>query len=337
MTSQPKNLISCLFMLSLIPLVLVAGTTGKIAGKVVDAQTGESLPGANIVVEGTSLGASTDIEGNYIIMRVPPGVYTVIASFVGYKRVQVENIRVSVDFTTTVNITMEPGDIELEPIVVQGERTPLVRKDLTNPVASISSEALDELPLTDINEIIGLQAGVTVDDDGSIHIRGGFGNEIAFTLNGVNINNPYGNTRSVGLATNAVQEVSVSSGTFSAEYGTALSGVVNYVTKEGGRKFTGGWKYYTGDHVSGRKDLFFNIDDRQPANVYRFEGAFGGPLLVEPLSFYASGVYDYFGGSLYGRRIYRPEDSYLSREGFPSSDPRRGASSDPYYFGPYSH
>ena len=321
----------------LISIQVLAGSTGKISGQVTDKATGEVLPGVNVAVGGTSLGAATDVDGKFVILNVPPGRHTVTASLVGYKKFQVQDLRVSVDFTTRLHVQLEEGNIELDVIVVRGERSPLIRQDLTNPVASISSETIEELPVTDISELIGLQAGITVDDDGSIHIRGGEGNEIAYTLNGNSINNPYRNSRSVGIATNAVEEVSVSSGTFSAEYGSALSGVVNYLTKDGRSKWSGSLKYYTGDYLSSHTERFFNIDDFRPTNVNRLEASFGGPLVGDALSFYTSGVYNWNGGYLYGEQIYRPEDSFLSREGFPTSDPRRGASTDPFYFGPLLH
>ncbi|MCK5573453.1 MAG: TonB-dependent receptor, partial [Bacteroidetes bacterium] len=166
------------------------------------------------------------------------------------------------------------------------------------------------------------------------HIRGGLGNEIAYTINGMNINNPFGNTRAVGVATNAVAEVSVSSGTFAAEYGSALSGVVNYITREGGPRWTGNVRFFTGDYVSSDTDLWFNIGEFNPTNVNRTEISLGGPIIANNLTFFGSGVYNWDGGWLYGERLYMPEDSYLSGEGFPSDDPRRGSSSDPYYFGP---
>ncbi|MEW6511444.1 MAG: TonB-dependent receptor [Bacteroidota bacterium] len=315
----------------------LAGTTGKISGVVRDARTNEPLPGVNVVIDGTTLGASTDIEGNYVILNVPPGRYRVIASFIGYRRFEVNDLRVSVDFTTPLNINLVEGSVELEAIVVQAERTPLIRQDLTNPVASISSENIEALPVTEISEVIGLQAGITVDDDGSIHIRGGLGNEIAYTLNGVNINNPYGNTRLVGVATNAIQEVSVSSGTFNAEYGSALSGVVNYVTRSGGPSWSGSFKYLGGDRLSSNDEIFFGIKRYRPGTVTRYEFTLGGPLVADDITVFASGVYNWNGGYLYGERLYAPEDSYLSREGFPSGDPRIGASSAPYYFGPVRH
>lgn len=313
---------------------LWAGSAGKISGVVRDSRTKEPLPGVNVVVAGTSLGASSDISGRYVILNVPPGRVKIMASFIGYRRFEVNDLRISTDFTTPLDVDMVEGSVELDAVVIQAERSPLIRQDLTNPVASISSEAIEALPVTDISEIIGLQAGVTVDDDGTIHIRGGLGNEIAYTLNGININNPYGNTKSVGVATNAVREVSVSSGTFSAEYGSALSGVVNYVTKDGGSKWSGSVKQYAGDHVSSHKSLFYNIDKISPTNVNRTEATLSGPLLGEDVTFFASGVYNWYGGHLYGQRIYLPTDAYLSREGFPAGDPRLGSPSGAYYFAP---
>jgi outer membrane receptor protein involved in Fe transport len=324
-------------------LAAFAGTTGKISGVVLDQGTSEALPGVNVVVDGTSLGASTDIDGRYTILNVPPGRHTVIASFIGYRRFEIGNIQVSVDFTTTLDISLTEGSVELDAIVVQADRTPLIRQDLTNPVASITSENIDVLPVLEISEVIGLQAGVIVDDDGSIHIRGGLGNEIAYTLNGVSINNPYGNARSVGIATNAVQEVSVSSGTFNAEYGGALSGVVNYITKEGGPQWRGSIKYLTGDYASDgeydddRPPLFFDIGTFNLATVNRLEASLGGPIISEDLTVFASGVYNWDRGWLTGERLYAADDSYLSRESFPADDPRRGSSSDPYYFAPLRH
>lgn len=325
-------------LLLLFPSTVFAGSTGKISGRATDARTGEDLPGVNVVVEGMAFGASTDIDGAYVILNVPPGQYNVTASLVGYTRVQVRDVRVSVDFTTQLNFTLEEGSIELDAIVVQGERTPLIRKDLTNPVASITSETISELPITEISEVIGLQAGITVDNDGAIHIRGGFGNEIVYTINGVNINNPYGNSRSVGVATNSVREVSVSSGTFNAEYGSALSGVVNYVTKDGGSDWSGSLKHLTGDHVSNNTDLFSNIDRMNWATVNRTEVSIGGPIIGRELTFYGSGAYNWNGGHLYGQRLYLPEDTYVTRLVFPTGDPRRNTlSSAPYYFGPLIH
>ncbi|MAT58631.1 MAG: hypothetical protein CMF23_11735 [Ignavibacteriae bacterium] len=317
---------------------LSAGTTGKIAGTVKDKDTGEGLPLANVFINGTDLGAATDFEGNFTILNVPPGVYSVTASVVGYQKITITDVRVNVDFTTRLEFELPSGSVELEAIVVQGERNPLIRQDLTNPTVAITSETIQELPVDQISDVIRLQAGVTVGDDGDIHIRGGYGNEIAYSLNGVSLNDPYGNRRSVGLATNAVQEVSVSSGTFSAQYGNALSGVVNYVTKEGGEKYTFSLRGYAGDYVTSRTDLYDNIDDIDPLNRGRMEATFGGPIPFtgNDVRIFFSGVFENSKGRLYGRRLYNPTDSYLSREQFREGDSRRGSSTDPYFFNPYS-
>ncbi len=337
---------------------LLAGTTGKISGKVSDSKTKEGIPSAVVTVLGTSLGAATDFEGNYVIINVPPGTYSISVSYIGYQPTRVNNIGVNVDFTTTLNIQLNESSVELSEFVVEGERNPLIRQDQTNPVIAITGENIQALPVTSISEIIGLQSGVVVDDDGDIHVRGGRSNEIAFTLNGISVNNPYDNLSSIGVATNAVQEVTVSTGTFSAEYGNALSGVVNYVTKEGGQKNTGSVRVLTGDYYSRDEHIFPHIKNYQPLNNLRGEATFGGPTFIEDLTFYASGVFDRNHGYLYGNRIYNPTDFFVTRDefterlaikdsagnnipdpnnvGYPLyiNDPRLGSNSSAYYFNP---
>ncbi len=311
--------------------------TGKIAGTVVDGETGEPLPFANVIVNGTSMGAATDLEGNFVILNVAPGVYEVTASLVGFQKKTVKDVRVNVDFTTTLEFEIVTGSIDLPAIIVQGERNPLIRQDATNPTVAITSETIDELPVDNIADVIKLQAGVVVGNDGELHFRGGYGNEVAYTLNGVSLNDPYNNSRSIGLATNAVQEVSVSTGTFSAEYGNALSGVVNYVTKEGGEKYTFSLRGYGGDYVTNRDELYMNIDDINPLNRARTEFTFGGPIpfSARKVKFFLSSVYEKNGGYLSGKRLYNSTDSYLPRNQFPSDHELNGSSTLPFYFNPY--
>ncbi len=344
--------------LILISLFLTAGTTGKISGKVTDSKSKEGIPSAVVTIVGTTLGAATDPEGAYVILNVPPGTYSVSVSYVGYQPMRINNIGVNVDYTTTLNIQLKESAVELNEFVVEGERNPLVRQDQTNPVAAITAENIQSLPVTTISEVIGLQAGVVTSDDGTLHVRGGRSNEISFTLNGISVNDPYNNLSSIGVATNAVQEVTVSTGTFSAEYGNALSGIVNYVTKEGGTKNSASLRILSGDYYSKRTGVFPHIDKYQPLNNGRAEATLGGPTFVEGLSFYASGVFDRTNGYLYGNRIYNTTDFYVTRDdltkqfpytfadgtpipnpstpGFPfyTDDTRRMQNSDPYYFNP---
>lgn len=313
-----------------------AQSTGKIMGKIIDASLNEGIPFANVMIDGTNLGAASDADGNYVILNIPPGKYNVTASYIGTQKVTVKGISVNVGFTTTLNIKLAPGEVTLDAVVVQGERNPLIRQDLTNPVVAITSESLEILPVDNISDVIKLQAGVVTGDDGSIHVRGGYGNEVAYTLNGLSLNDPYGNSRAVGLASNAVQEASVSTGTFSAEFGNALSGVVNYVTKEGPSNYTFSLRAYGGDYVTSRTNLFSNLDKIDALNRGRVEGTFGGPIpITESTRFFFSGIYENFKGTYYGYRLYNPSDSYLSPDNFRQSDPRYGDATGAYIFNPF--
>jgi len=328
-------LLSLILMLTYLSVQIFAGSTGKISGTVTDKETGEPLPFANVFVDGTTLGAASDLDGNFTILNVPPGVYSITASVIGYQKVTITETRVNVDFTTRIDFELSSGTITMEAVIVQGERNPLIRQDLTNPTTAITAETIMELPIDQISDVIKLQAGVTVGDDGDIHIRGGFGNETSYTLNGVSIIDPYNNRKSVGLATNAVQEVSVSSGTFSAEYGNALSGIVNYVTKSGGPKYSFSLRGYAGEYFTDRTELYPNISDVDPLNRARVEGTFGGPVISNKVKIFLSGIYENYKGLYNGQRLYNTTDSYLSREAFSVDDPRAGTSSDPYWFNPY--
>ncbi|MDT3696676.1 MAG: TonB-dependent receptor [Ignavibacterium sp.] len=306
-------------------------------GKIIDASTDEGIPFANVLIDGTTLGAASDAEGNFVILNIPPGLYNVTASYIGYQKVTIKDITINVGFTTSLDFKLNPGEITLEAVVVQGDRNPLIRQDLTNPTVAITSESLENLPVDNIADVIKLQAGVVTGDDGSIHVRGGYGNEVAYTLNGLSLNDPYGNARSVGLASNAVQEASVSTGTFSAEFGNALSGVVNYVTKEGSDKYTFSIRGYGGDYVTSRTDFFTNLDKIDVLNRARVEATFGGPLPISSSTqFFASGIYENFKGGYYGYRLYNPSDSYLTPANFKNSDPRYGDATGAYFFNPFT-
>jgi outer membrane receptor protein involved in Fe transport len=306
-------------------------------GNVKDEATNEPVPFANVIVDGTTLGAASDIEGNFVILNIPPGVYSVTASYVGYQKVTTTDVRINVGFTTNLNFMLPSGEVSLSAIVVQGDRNPLVRQDLTNPTVAITSETIDALPVDNIADVIKLQAGVVAGDDGKLHVRGGYSNEVSYQLNGLSMNDPFENSRSVGVATNAVQEVSVSTGTFSAEFGNALSGVVNYVTKEGNDKYSFSLRGYAGDYLSKRDRLFPNIKDIDPLNRGRMEATLGGPIpFSSSTKFFASGIFEDYKGSYYGKNLYNPTDSYLSIENFIPVDPRYGSADDPYFFNPFN-
>lgn len=302
-------IISILFTFTF-PSNLFGGITGKIAGKVTDTESGEPLIGINIIIEGTTQGAATGLDGSYIINNVEPGIYNMVFSGVGYQKKIVTDVRVSSDFTTNIDIDLSSETIGLETVTVVAPK-PLVRKDLTSSHTTIDNTQIEALPVESIDQILSLQAGITRGAGGELHIRGGRSNEIAYNINGATAINPFDFTRTVQISTNAIQELSVVSGTFNAEYGNALSGIVNTVTKEGGSKYRGSLTYYTGDYLSSNKEIFFNIDDIDPINNQVAEGTFGGPVpfTEDLLTFFLSGRYDHDKGYLYGQRQHSIYDS----------------------------
>ncbi|MCZ6632546.1 MAG: TonB-dependent receptor [bacterium] len=233
------TILSLIFVLAaafVMPSAVFAASTGKIAGKVTDKDTGEGLPGANVVIEGTTRGAVTDINGEYFILNVTPGLYTLVGSMVGYHKVTQSGVRVNIDLTATLNFTHDNGlvesSIELTEIMVVATR-PVVQADISANVANITSEDVEGLPITSVNEAVTLQAGVLADANGDLSIRGSDLNEISFTVDGMSMRDGRDNTPYSTVSFTSIKEMSIQSGGFNAEYGNVRSGLVNIVTKEG--------------------------------------------------------------------------------------------------------
>ncbi|MGE5401098.1 MAG: TonB-dependent receptor [Ignavibacteriales bacterium] len=298
-------LLYILVLVLIIPLKTWAGTTGKIAGKVTDAKTREPMIGANIVLVGTNLGAASDADGNYYILNIPPGTYTLKASAIGYAAVVIKNVRVSVDQTTNLDIQMGEEAIQLQNVVVTASR-PIVQKDLTSTESRVSGDQISMLPLEDVQSVINLQAGVV---DG--HVRGGRISEVKYLLDGVSVNDPFSGDYSMLAEVNSVQELQVITGTFNAEYGEALSGVVNQVTKIAGDSLSGEFSAYSGGYLTTRTDLFENLNHIAPRNLYNFQASLSGPVPMTNnfVKYFISGRYIYDAGYLFGQRIFNPSDS----------------------------
>jgi len=285
-----------------------AGTTGRLAGRVTDTATGEPLPFVNVVIMGTTLGAATDIDGYYSIINIPPGNYEVKASAIGYNSVSYQDVKVSIDLTTTINFQLSEASVELGEDVVVIATRPLVRMDLTSTTAIVGDDVISQLPVAEVQDVLRLQAGVVVSPGGEIHIRGGRANQIAYQIDGVPVTDVYDGSSTINVNQNAIQELQVISGAFNAEYGQAQSGVVNLVTKDGSNNFTGNIQAYSGDYVSNKSDVFTNIDDVNPIGIRNIEASLSGPILKDELFFYLNGRYYFNSGSLYGQRFYLISD-----------------------------
>lgn len=320
--------------------IIFAGSTGKIAGKVVDSKTNEAIPGVNIVVESTKLGAPTDFNGNYFILNVPPGTYTLRASAIGYHSVAVTDVKVSVDLTTTIDFKLTEATVQLNQEVVIVAQRPIVQKDLTSTSSKVSADQIKAFPVEDVAGLINLQAGVV---EG--HFRGGRSGEVLYLIDGIPVTDSYSGGAGVTVENQAIQELEVISGTFNAEYGQAMSGVVNQITKDGTEKFSATVSVYAGDYVSGRDNKFLNPDSvrhgdmRTPlqptdnynhitlTDIYDFQGTLSGPIVGSDITFFLTGRHYSNNGFLYGRRIFLPTDS----ANFSSNNPLqwyRGASGD---------
>ena len=220
------------FVALLLACVPASAQTGKITGIVVD-EAGVPMIGVNVVIDGTTRGASTDTDGRYFILNVEPGTYSLRASFVGFRPVVQSEVIVNINRTTTVDFALEVAVAEQDELVVVAVR-PDVEKDQTATLEIIRPEEVEQIAgISDLSDVLGLQAEV---NDG--HFRGGRSNEELYVLAGMGIVNPLNSSRSFTPMLSAVEEVEVITSGFSAEYGNAMSGVINISTKEGGESWS---------------------------------------------------------------------------------------------------
>lgn len=293
-----------------------AGTTGKIAGVVKDKDTGEVLPGANIIIEGTTLGAASNVNGEYYILHVPPGTYSVTCTFIGYQTLRINNVRVSVDLTTTVNFGLSSQVLQSEAVEIVAER-PLIQKDGVTTMQIAEAELVENMVADDIKDVLTLNSGVTTSPirdvsftsgaesgEGQFFVRGGRGNELAVMIDGVYVRDAITGQIGGEVANSAVEELQLISGNFNAEYGNAMSGVLNVVTQEGGSKTSFRIRGFT-DAIFGEstRDYTFlerdklieekGILDRENWGTYQGQFSLGGPLpgFKKKLRYFISGEY----------------------------------------------
>ncbi|MEI7906121.1 MAG: TonB-dependent receptor, partial [Bacteroidota bacterium] len=223
----------CIFLLAL-SSPLVSGTTGKISGTAKDAQTGEPLVGVNIVITGTTLGASTNVDGAFVILNVSPGDYAVRASSLGYASITQTSVRVEIDQTTELKFSLKQQVVQGEEVVIVAQR-PIVQKDVSASTTNLSVKEFENLPaVQNISSVMSLQAGIQVNQvTGDLVIRGGGGDQTAFMLNGNTLRDERNNTSYLGISLSSIQDVQIQTGGFNAEYGNVRSGIVNVTTKEG--------------------------------------------------------------------------------------------------------
>ncbi|NOY76663.1 MAG: TonB-dependent receptor [Calditrichaeota bacterium] len=248
------TLLALVLMFSAIPSLSYAQTTGKIVGTVVDKQTGDPLPGANVQIIGTSLGAATDSHGEFIITNVPVGKYSVRARFIGYNDMVIENVRVNLGLTTTLNFQLLPSVIQTQAVKVVAER-PLIEKSATNAVRIVTSDEINNLPVRGVQVVANLQPGM-VAQDGQLYIRGGRSDEVGYYLEGASVRDVVTGGSAAMLIPEALEEMQLQLGGYNAQYGGANSGLIQQIMKSGTPNF----------HVS----IHSETDNFTPMNQKRF-------------------------------------------------------------------
>ncbi|NUO83454.1 carboxypeptidase-like regulatory domain-containing protein, partial [candidate division KSB1 bacterium] len=268
----------------LVPGILAAGTVGKISGRIIDRETQEPLVGATVMLEGTSMGAATDRNGNFYILNVPAGSYNMLARMMGYGEQKVQNVRVNADLTTEIDFKLSTTDLLGEEVVVVAVR-PLLQKDVTATQNIVRGEEIQASAVNSFTGAMVQTAGFVVqgvgeggavndDEGGGIHVRGGRGGQLGYMIDGFYVEDAlYGGLGS-DVTRNGIEELSVLTGTFNAEYGEALSGVINLVTKEGAQNYEGSIRYATDELRIGA------LGDVRENNWHtrRYEYSLGGPV-----------------------------------------------------------
>jgi outer membrane receptor protein involved in Fe transport len=277
-----RKLLFVLLVTAMLPALLYA-LPGKIKGKVVDAGTGEALVGANVVVVGTSMGAATNTVGEYVILNVPVGTYTLRTSYVGYQQMSVTNVRVNSDLTTEQNFQLPSEGVTVAAVEITAER-PLVNKSATNVTRIIDQEFFANIPGRGTNLAISIQPGVVVQNN-TIYIRGSRPDEAGFLVDGVDVTNKMSGGSGLYLTAEAVEQIQVQAGGYTAEFGSANAGIISSQLRTGnpsrwnaslivetdrftqpGSKALGGYSYGYSDYTA----------------------TFGGPILVDKLRVFGS-------------------------------------------------
>jgi outer membrane receptor protein involved in Fe transport len=218
--------------LLLVPVIVLAGTTGKIKGKVTFKDTHQGAAGAIVVIEGTPYGVAADPDGNYLILNVPAGIFTLRSSLVGYHAPSVSNIKVSSDLTTELDFELIAQDVQLPTVEIISER-PLINKSATNAVRVLTTDDLKAIPVRGLTAVFALQPGVVLQDN-NIYIRGGRQDEVGYYVEGAISRNVMNGGNAVPLIPEAVEEFQIQAGGYNAEYGGANAGIIRQQLRTGG-------------------------------------------------------------------------------------------------------
>lgn len=296
------------FMIVIALLVLggsnLFAQSGKISGTVVDSQTNEPLPGANVTIVGTTMGATTTLDGDYYILNVSPGTYDLRAQFMGYDVTTIQQISVNVNRTAEHNFRLKPAVIEGQEVLVEASKISQ-KKDQTSSVRNVGSETMDILPVESVGAVVSLQAGVVAG-----HFRGGRSDEVNYLIDGMQVTDALSSSgQTVSLQADAVEEVEVIKGTFNAEYGRAMSGIVNAISKSGANAFHGSASAFLGNYLTTHNDIYIGLRSGEITRRQDYKLQLSGPIVRDKLYFFLDYRHEDNKGQYNGIRYFLPDDA----------------------------
>ena len=253
-------------VLALLPVQLAAQTGGSIRGRVLDRQTRSPVIGAELRIDARDARTVSDSSGRFVFAALPAGVHELRVSALGYSLHVVQRVPVRPGSLTELDVELDPAAIALEGVVVRAERVRLIDPEVTRSQTVLVGEELRDLPADGMARAIELAPGVSQG-----HFRGGRIGQESYVVDGIELKNQLEASRQglvLEFSPNSLEEIEVITGGFGAEYGSALSGVVNLVTRRG-----------SSDHWRGRTSLL--SDHAAPASLFRgftaFTATAGGP------------------------------------------------------------
>lgn len=295
MKFKPKLALILLLTLSVCGMIF-AGTTGKISGVVTDKETGTPLPGVAVSIVGTTMGALSDLEGKYFILNVPAGMYDLRAQIIGYAPMELKGVSVSVDLTANADLQLSSTVLDIGQTQIVTAERPMIIKDQTASLRVVSKDQIQQMPTRGYQDVVGLSAGVVANykspptlnlrggreatNAPTLNVRGGRQGDVAYFVDGFSQQDPLTNLSTTAINNNAIEQISISTGGFNAEYGWVSSGAINVTTKEGAKKYSGAIEGISDGFMEKGKNRYdynhvaMNVDGPLPLGKWKDKGSF---------------------------------------------------------------
>jgi len=252
-----KNLLLTFGLIFATSVVMLA-QDGALKGKVLDKDTKEPIPFANIILEnkGSQVGGATsDFDGNYMIKPITPGKYDLKATFVGYQTVLIQGIIIGGDQIRFYDVELTSTSETLGEVEIIDYKVPLIDKDATASGATITAEEISKMPNRSANAVATTVGGVFSEDGERGSVRGARSDATAMFIDGIRV---IGNS---SVPQSAIEQVDVILGGVPARYGDVTSGIINVTTKGPAREFGGGIELETSQFLDafGHNRVGFNV------------------------------------------------------------------------------